>query len=280
MLSNVPTLGIPLIVLCLGMALAAALIYRVAGLGSPATVPWATFRAAVQLAAVAAILAAAITRLWSSVLVLAVMFTVASLTAARRSQASRGSAWVATALAAGLLCVLPALLLSGVVPTTGVAVVPIVAIVLGGTMTAVAVTARLALDALVLRAGEVEAALSLGMTDRDSRLEVIRGAATNALLPNLDSTRTVGLVTLPGAFVGVLLSTGSAAQAGAVQILVLVALLLSQSCAVAITIELIARGRIVRAQNPSHQAGRCRIFGVGSVWSRWGRGNSMETRSR
>ena len=40
---------------------------------------------------------------------------------------------------------------------------------------------------------------------------------------NLDSTRTVGLVTLPGAFVGVLLSTGSATQAGAVQILILIA---------------------------------------------------------
>jgi ABC-type iron transport system FetAB permease component len=90
----------------------------------------------------------------------------------------------------------------------------------------VAVAARLALDTLKLRAGEVEAALSLGLSERDSRMEIIGRSATNALLPNLDSTRTVGFVTLPGAFVGVLLSTGSAAQAGAVQILVLIALLL------------------------------------------------------
>lgn len=89
-------------------------------------------------------------------------------------------------------------------------------------------------------------ALSLGMSDRDSRIEIIGPSATNALLPNLDSTRTVGLVTLPGAFVGVLLSTGSAAQAGAVQILILVALLLSQSCGVAATVELVARGVITR----------------------------------
>ena len=61
------------------------------------------------------------------------------------------------------------------------------------------------------------------MSERDSRMEIIGESATNALLPNLDSTRTVGLVTLPGAFVGVLLSTGSATQAGAVQILVLIA---------------------------------------------------------
>jgi putative ABC transport system permease protein len=84
------------------------------------------------------------------------------------------------------------------------------------------------------------------MSERDSRMEIIGTTPTNALLPNLDSTRTVGLVTLPGAFVGVLLSTGSATQAGAVQILILIALLLSQTCGVVVTVELIARGMIIR----------------------------------
>jgi UDP-glucose/iron transport system permease protein len=232
------------------MVIAAALVYRFTALGSPWTVPWAAIRASVQLAAVAGVLAAAITRLWSSVLVLAVMFAVASVTAARRSQAHHGSPWLTASLAVGLIAVVPLLLLSGVVPISGVAIVPIVAIVLGNTMTATAVAARLALDALKLRAGEVEAALSLGMSERDSRMEIIGQTATNALLPNLDSTRTVGLVTLPGAFVGVLLSTGSAAQAGAVQILILIALMLSQTCGVALTIELIARGQITRAPEP------------------------------
>jgi putative ABC transport system permease protein len=236
-----------LIAVCLAMVIAAALIYRLTELGSPWIVPRAAIRASLQLAAVAAVLGAAMTRLWSSALVLAIMFAVASLTAARRSQATRGSPWLTLSLGLGLLSVLPLLLLSGVVPMTGVAVVPIVAIVLGNTMTAVAVAARLALDALKLRAGEVEAALSLGMSERDSRMEIIGPTPTNALLPTLDSTRTVGLVTLPGAFVGVLLSTGSAAQASAVQILILIALLLAQTCGVAATVELIARGVITRA---------------------------------
>jgi len=54
------------------------------------------------------------------------------------------------------------------------------------------------------------------------------------------------LVTLPGAFVGVLLATGSATQAGAVQVLVLIALLLAQVCGVAVVGELVARGLITR----------------------------------
>lgn len=245
--SSQPILGPALVAVCIAMVVAAAVIYRLTALGSPWIVPRAAIRASLQLAAVATVLGAAMTRLWASALVLAIMFAVASLTAARRGQATRGSPWLTLSLGLGLLSVLPLLLLSGVVPMTGVAVVPIVAIVLGNTMTAVAVAARLALDALKLRAGEVEAALSLGMSERDSRMEIIGPTPTNALLPTLDSTRTVGLVTLPGAFVGVLLSTGSAAQAGAVQILILIALLLSQTCGVAATVELIARGVITRA---------------------------------
>lgn len=97
-----------------------------------------------------------------------------------------------------------------------------------------------------MRAGEVEAALSLGMSARDAHMEIIHPVAADALLPNVDQARTAGLVVLPGAFVGVLLSTGSAAQAGAVQVMVIVALLLSQSCAVALTCELVARNQIAR----------------------------------
>jgi len=228
------------------MAIAAAIVYRASALGSPWVVPRATVRAAVQLAAVATVLAAAMSHLWSSILVLLGMFVVAAVTAARRSQASRGSAWLAASQAVGLVAVLPLLVLSGAVPATGFAIVPLFGIVLGGTMTAAAIAARRALDTLGTRSGEVEAALSLGLSERDSRMEVIADTVPDALLPNVDQARTAGLVALPGAFVGVLLATGSAAQAGAVQVLVLVSLLLAQTCAVAVTAELVARGRITR----------------------------------
>lgn len=238
--------GPTLAIVCIVMALAAALVYRATQLGSAWVVPAAALRATVQLAAVSTVLALAITRLWTSIAVLTVMFAVACATAARRTRAGRTSVWVVLALAAGLTAVLPLLLLTGLVPATGVAVVPIVGIILGGTMTAVSVAAKRALDALQRRVGEVEAALSLGLTERDSRREVVLGELSDALLPNLDQTRTAGLVTLPGAFVGVLLSTGSATQAGAVQVLVLISLLLSQTCGVAVVGELVARGRINR----------------------------------
>jgi hypothetical protein len=67
-----------------------------------------------------------------------------------------------------------------------------------------------------------------------------------ALVPALDQTRTVGLVTLPGAFVGMLLGGATPVQAGAVQVLVLLLLLAVETVAVAVVLELVCRGRILR----------------------------------
>lgn len=238
--------GVGLAVLCTVMVVCAAVVYRITNLGSPLVVPAAAIRGAAQLAAVSLILAAALAYLWSSILVLAVMFAAAVGTSARRARAGRSAAWLALSLAAGVGIVVPLMLVSRVVPLEGVAIVPVGGIVLGGAMTATSLAARRALDAVEQRWGEVEAGLSLGLDVRDARMEVVRSAASDALLPGLDQTRTVGLVTLPGAFVGVLLASGSAVQAGAVQILVLVGLLLAQTCAVAVTIELVAREAVHR----------------------------------
>ncbi|MEV1333240.1 ABC transporter permease [Micromonospora costi] len=57
-------------------------------------------------------------------------------------------------------------------------------------------------------------------------------------------TRTVGLVTLPGAFVNVLLGGASAVTAGVTQLFVLVGLLAVEVVAVVITVELVARNRL------------------------------------
>jgi hypothetical protein len=58
-----------------------------------------------------------------------------------------------------------------------------------------------------------------------------------------------GLVTLPGAFVGVLIGSGNPVQAGAAQVLVLIGLLAAEAVAAVVTTELVARGRISRLQD-------------------------------
>jgi putative ABC transport system permease protein len=92
--------------------------------------------------------------------------------------------------------------------------------------------ARRALDELKARHGEYEAALALGFLPRPAALEICRPSAGHALIPALDQTRTVGLVTLPGAYVGVLLGGAGPIQAGMTQVLVLIGLLAAEAVSI------------------------------------------------
>ncbi len=111
-------------------------------------------------------------------------------------------------------------------------------------MTATSLAGRRALEELRTRHGEYEAALALGFGRRDAVLLICRRGAGDALVPALDQTRTVGLVTLPGAFVGVLLGGATPLQAGATQVLVLISLLAVESVAALVVVELVAAGRL------------------------------------
>jgi putative ABC transport system permease protein len=236
-------LGAALLVLVAG----AVLVAGFGGLGVGRGAALAAGRAAVQLVAVSAIIVAVVRSLWLSAAFVLVMLGVAAFTSARRMTRERSGWWAALPIAAGAAPVVAVVLVTGAVPPTGIALVPVCGIVIGGAMTATSLAGRRALDELATRRGEYEAALSLGFLDRDAALEIARPSAAQALVPALDQTRTVGLVTLPGAFVGVLIGSGDAVQAGAAQLLVLIGLLAAESVAVLITVELVARRRIRRA---------------------------------
>ncbi|HEY0486674.1 MAG TPA: ABC transporter permease [Mycobacteriales bacterium] len=237
-----PRLGVVVALL----AVAGALVAYAGGLGHGRAVLTATVRATLQLGIVSLLIAGILGSLPLTLLFLLVMFGVATYTAGRRVTANRTGWWTAVPIAVGCVPVVALLLLTGLVPAKGLVLVPVAGILIGGAMTSTALAGRRALDELLTRRGEVEAALALGFLDRDARLLVCRPGAGLALVPPLDQTRTVGLVTLPGAFVGMLLGGASPVQAGAVQLFVLVALLAVEAAAVVATVELVARGRLRR----------------------------------
>ncbi|HNP55610.1 MAG TPA: ABC transporter permease [Gordonia sp. (in: high G+C Gram-positive bacteria)] len=237
-----PALVIVIVVLA-GIAVA---VNVVASSGHGRETAIAVIRAVVQLAAFAAILAVVIKHLWASVLFLLFMSVVAAWTSATRIT-GRSRPPLQTAL----LCLLPvaaptavvtlAVALLGVVPAKGIAIIPTAGIMLGNAMIATSLAARHAHDELRSRHGEVEAALSLGFLTRDARLEVVRPAAATALIPGIDQTRSVGLVTIPGSFVGMVLGGASTTAAAIMQLFVLVALLAVAAIAVLTTTELVSR---------------------------------------
>ena len=224
----------------------AAAVAAAARLGTARTSAVAAVRAVLQLGAVSLLIGAIVGSVLLSAAFVLVMVAVAAWTAARRMTPDRSGWWALLPIALAPLPVTALLVLGGVVPPVGVAVIPMAGILVGGTMTATALAGRRTLDELAARHGEVEAALSLGLLPRDARMEIARTSAAHALVPPIDQTRTVGLVTLPGAFVGMLLGGASPVEAGAVQVLVLLLLLAVETIAAALVLELVCRGRIVR----------------------------------
>lgn len=202
-------------------------------------------RAVLQLGVVALIITAVLERRWASLLFAVAMFTVAVITASGRVGARHAWVWIAGALASGVLPVLALVFGLQAATFTGPAIIAISGIVIGGAMTAHTLTVRRAFDTLRAERGLVEAGLALGFDRRTAITIVIGRHAREAVLPALDQTRTVGLVTLPGAFVGVLLGGGSATDAAASQLLVLVGLLAAETCVVNVSQRLIAAGRIL-----------------------------------
>jgi putative ABC transport system permease protein len=233
------------VIVCAGLA---AVISRWGQLGRGRDHVLAALRASLQLTVVGLLIAAVLGSWLLTLGFITLMLLVASLTAGRRLAPT--GAWGLTAAPVVLSAVPVAggLMLSGLIPHQTIAVVPIVGILIGGAMTATTLAGKRALDALRTRHGEYEAALSIGLLPRDSALLVARDDAALAMVPGLDQTRTVGLVTLPGAFVGMLLGGATPLQAAAVQLVVLVALLLVQAIAVLVTVELVARGRFDAGQ--------------------------------
>lgn len=203
-----------------------------AGVAHRRNVVTASIRAVVQLAVVALALRGVFQAPAAAAAVLAVMFSVATWTAARRMGETRG-ALVSVGLAVLAGASVPIAIIVGL-PTLSRDVRTLVAvagIVIGGSMTAATLTGRRIASGLQSRRDEVEGWLALGATPREAVRPIARQAIYEALVPALDQTRTVGLVTLPGAFAGALIGGADVAAAATFQVVVLVGLL----CAEAIT---------------------------------------------
>ncbi|WP_211357339.1 ABC transporter permease [Nocardioides rubriscoriae] len=236
-----------LAVVLVALVAIAALASAVGRLGVGRDHLTAAARAVVQLAAVSAVIGALLSSLWGALAFAMVMYVVATATASRRLGAPTHQAgWVALAIAAGALPVLVLSLGSGVIPFNGAGIIPVAGIVIGNTMTAATLTGRRAADELLAQHGAYEAALALGLPSSEAAYLVLEPSAREALTPGLDQTRTVGLVTLPGAFVGVLLGGGTPLEAGSAQVLVLIGLLAAQAITCAVLLRLVASARVVR----------------------------------
>lgn len=98
-------------------------------------------------------------------------------------------------------------------------VIPIVGLILGNTLTGVALTFDTLLRDALAQRGSIEMRLSLGATAWEAFEDTARTAVAAGMLPTLNSMMVVGLVSLPGMMTGQILAGGDPAQAVGYQIL-------------------------------------------------------------
>jgi putative ABC transport system permease protein len=227
-----------------GLVAVAALVSAWARLGQARAVLTATGRALVQLLAVGAVIAVILRTPVLTPVYLLVMLAAAAWTAGRRlRRAPFAIRTAAVALVAGAGSSTVVVVASLALPFQARTMLPFVAQLIGGAMTATTLAGQRLIDDVNVGWDEVEGWLALGATSHQAVREPARRSAARALVPALDQTRNVGLVVLPGAFVGLLLGGATPVEAGRIQLLVLVGLLAAETVA-AVTVTYLLSSRI------------------------------------
>ena len=250
------------------LVVVAVLLSRAGGLGLERDLAFSALRAAVQLTAVGAVVALVFEHGGLAAAFVAVMLGTATLTSGRRLDGIPNARLRAgTAIAAGAATGIVPLFATGAFELTAREVIPVAGILIGGAMAATSVTGRRLVEQVTDDIAAIETRLALGVPVRTALAMPVRSAATTGLIPLIDQTKNVGLVTLPGTFVGLVLGGASAAEAARVQLTVLLALLAVEVVA-ALTVSRLFVAGVTAPGERITRPGSCRSAGSRPRWRR------------
>jgi uncharacterized protein (TIGR00245 family) len=241
------------------VAVAAAVAYR-QRLRLTRELVVAAVRAGVQLVTVGAILLVLFQRagLLGAVGWVIVMMLIAGQVAGRRGAGLPRARLAATGgVATGTAVTLVALLAGRVIAAEARVIVPVGGMIVSAAMLAAGIALRRLREEAHQARPAIEARLSLGQSGRQAILPHQRSALRTALIPTIDSTKVVGLISLPGAMTGLILAGVNPLTAIRYQIVVMYMLLAATALA-ALTAARVAEGalfddaqRLVHVDQPS-----------------------------
>jgi putative ABC transport system permease protein len=205
------------------VALAGLLSYwQRAGLGKDLAI--ATVRSFVQLIAIGYALEFifAMDSVGWTLFIILVMLLVAAHTSAARGKGIPHSLPIASAsIGFGTLLTIGLLVVLGIFDFEAQFIIPIAGMVIGNTMTTCSLVMGRMRDDVSNRRDQIEAALALGATSRQAVQPTVRRSIRSAMIPIIDTTKTVGLIKLPGAMTGMILAGASPMEAVQLQIVVM-----------------------------------------------------------
>jgi putative ABC transport system permease protein len=199
-----------------GLALSLVLVVVAVGLswwrrlGLESSITWAAARALVQLLAVGLVLDLLLepntSLAWSWLWVLGMVLFAAETVRRRARDVPAMFSLALGAFAAAAVVVLGVLFGLGVFELDSRTLIPLAGLMIGNSMTATVLVARRLYEELRDKRDEVEARLALGQTSWEAARPYVRGALRTALVPQIETTKAVGLVFLPGAMTGLILA--------------------------------------------------------------------------
>ncbi|MEN8233364.1 MAG: iron export ABC transporter permease subunit FetB [Actinomycetota bacterium] len=214
-----------------GLALASSLVVVAVALslwqrlGLDRQILWASVRALVQLLLVGVVLAFLLQperSLWWSVAWVAAMVPFAADVVRRRAP-EVPRVWLLALLAFGVTSIVILGLLFGlrIFPLEPRTLVPLSGMMIGNSMTATVLVATRIVAEFKEGRGLIEVRLALGFRAMDAFRPHLRSALRTALIPQIETTKAVGIVFLPGAMTGLILAGVDPIEAVRVQIVVM-----------------------------------------------------------
>jgi putative ABC transport system permease protein len=205
----------------------------------------AVLRSFVQLTAVGYVIQAIFDAdsLWLVVALLAGMVGFGTWTAYGRAKGVPGATLpIALALAVAAAVTLGLVLALGVFKAEPRYLVPVGGMVIGNSMTAVAVALNRLADEMHDGRRQVEAMLALGATSNQASRAVVTRSLRSGMIPLVDSTKTTGIVFFPGTMVGMLIAGAEPVDAVRLQVVLLWVLLGAVALAGLIAVSMGYRG--------------------------------------
>lgn len=212
----------------------------------------AVLRSFIQLTAVGYVIQAIFDTdsLWLVVALLAGMVAFGAWTARGRAKGVPGAAGpILLALAVAATVTLGLVLALGVFEATPRYLVPVGGMVIGNSMTAVAVALNRLADEMHDGRRQIEAMLALGATSFQAARGTVARSLRSGMIPLVDSTKTTGIVFFPGTMVGMLIAGAEPVDAVRLQLVLLWVLLGAVALAGLIALTMGYRGFFT----PAHQ---------------------------
>ncbi len=193
-------------------------------LGVERSIAWASVRAAVQLTIVGVLLTLVLESQWEWLLAplwVIAMVVIAGYVVAKRSGSTDIVPAAVLAIGGTALLALAVVFGFGVLPTEPIEIIVVAGITIGNAMPATVVAADQVRTQMGKERVQVEGLLALGFNARQASRYVVREASRISLLPQIERTKVVGLVALPGAMTGLLLAGVDPIDAVVIQLVVM-----------------------------------------------------------